>query len=129
MSKKGKVIFSGAVVSVACAIMAITAYATMPYGSTTWNGNVGYGDVSVGTATKYYSGNTYLSYTGTPDTSAKVWLSTYVNNSLASVKTLLSYNTETSVITGAVVNQEVELRASREHLFDQVYALSGQFRP
>lgn len=96
----------------------------------TWSGNVGFGDVKVGSAYKTDPSNTtYLSFNGAPEY-VKVWLTTRNSSGvLTSAKALLNLGSLKYVPTGAARGQRVDLFASREHWGDAVFAMNGSWRP
>lgn len=113
-----------------CAATSAEAAINPPAGSYTWNGDVGYGDVQVGSRTKTDpDAVTYLTFDGAPE-SVKVWLTTRnTAGTVTSVKNLLNLGQEKHVSTGAVYGQTIRIYASREHWGDQVYALRGKWKP
>ncbi|MCH5203816.1 MAG: hypothetical protein J1F03_03655 [Oscillospiraceae bacterium] len=97
MTGKSKKNLAGMAVSAVLALSTFTAATaiSMPEGSQEWRASVGYGNVYAGQMAKDNS-NTYssFSFTSSPDTSIKVWLTTYVtinsNKGLASEKNYLN---------------------------------------
>lgn len=104
--------------------------ANPPAGSTTWSGDVGYGDVQVDSRIKTNpDAVTYLYYDGAPE-NVKVWLTTRkTTGTVASVKNILTLGEERYVSTGAAYGERVNIFASREHLGDQTFAMRGKWKP
>lgn len=104
--------------------------ANPPAGSSTWSGNVGYGDVLVDTEYKTNpDAVTFISFDSSPEY-MKVWFtSKNLSDNVVSDKFLIPLGQGTYVSTRAKYKDYVRLYASREHWGDQAFQLSGKWKP
>lgn len=114
-----------------CSLTAAASTTSMPTGSQTWSGNVGFGNVNVGVMEKSNNEDvSHFTFTNCTE-NIKIWLTTYVNvngiKETASEGALLSKGTYLAKTTIAKKDQTVTIEASREHLFNPHLDVSGKW--
>lgn len=130
MKKRVKMI-SGIVLALMLLTLSIPVFARSPADASQWYGNVGYGDEKV--AENVLKNNdytlTYLEFTGAPERINIILTGKLTNGVVASATTTVPLGAVKYASTGAVRGQRLNLIATREHLFDQILAVRGMWRP